>query len=91
MRARQPAPNSRLVAGDGLMQVKQRARVRRQYRLHVRSRRKTCVYCVAHFEHLLRQRAGTEMPKVYLAELMATRAQLAEAARRTGKCAALTA
>lgn len=48
-------------------------------------------YCVAHFEHLLCQGASTEMAKVYLAELMAARAQLAEAARRTGKCAALTA
>jgi hypothetical protein len=50
-------------------------------------------YCVAHFEHLLHQGAKyrDEMAKVYLAKLMAARAQLAEAARRTGKCAALTA
>jgi hypothetical protein len=30
-------------------------------------------HCVAHFEHLLRQGASTEMAKVYLAELMAAR------------------
>jgi len=48
-------------------------------------------YCVSHFERLPRQGASTEMAKVYLAELMAARAQLAEAARRTSKCAALTA
>jgi hypothetical protein len=42
-------------------------------------------HCIAHFECLLRQGASAEMIRVYLAELAAARAQLAEAERTAPK------